>query len=88
MLLLLSTTGMRVGEALVLDYEKDIDLNNAKIDIRKTQTKNISDKAIIGETAKNENRERYLIGKEIFGVDFSTEVKNSLKQFSENCKKL
>ena len=88
MLLLLSTTWMRVGEALVLDYEKDINLNNAKIDIRKTQTKNISDKAIIGETAKNENGERYLIGKEIFRVDFSTEVKNSLKQFSENCKKL
>lgn len=60
LLLLLLTTGMRVGEALVLDYEQDIDLNNAKIYIRKTQTKNISGKAIIGETAKTENGERTL----------------------------
>ena len=58
--LLLLTTGMRVGEALVLDYEKDIDLINGKIYIRKTQTKNISGKAIIGETAKTENGERTL----------------------------
>ncbi len=36
--LLLLTTGMRIGEALVLDYEKDIDLTNRKIYIRKTQT--------------------------------------------------
>ena len=60
LLLLLLTTGMRVDEALVLDYEQDIDLNNAKIYIRKTQTKNISGKAIIGETAKTENGERTL----------------------------
>ena len=58
--LLLLTTGMRIGEALVLDYEKDIDLVNGKIYIRKTQTKNISGKAIIGETAKTENGERTL----------------------------
>lgn len=58
--LLLLTTGMRVGEALVLDYEKDIDLVNEKIYIRKTQTKNISGKVIIGETAKTENGERTL----------------------------
>ena len=42
--LLLLTTGMR----------------NGKIYIRKTQTKNISGKAIIGETAKTENGERTL----------------------------
>lgn len=58
--LLLLTTGMRIGEALVLDYEKDIDLTNRKIYIRKTQTKNISGKVIIGETAKTENGERTL----------------------------
>ena len=51
---------MRIGEALVLDYEKDIDLENGKIHIRKTQTKNITGKAIIGETAKTENGERIL----------------------------
>lgn len=30
-LLLLLSTGMRIGEALVLDYDKDIDLENRKI---------------------------------------------------------
>lgn len=58
--LLLLTTGMRIGEALVLDYEKDIDMVNGKIYIRKTQTKNTAGKAIIGETAKTENGERVL----------------------------
>ena len=58
--LLLLTTGMRIGEALVLDYEKDIDMVNGKIYIRKTQTKNTVGKAIIGETAKTENGERVL----------------------------
>ena len=58
--LLLLTTGMRIGEALVLDYEKDIDMVNGKIYIKKTQTKNTAGKAIIGETAKTENGERVL----------------------------
>lgn len=58
--LLLLTTGVRIGEALVLDYEKDIDIVNEKIYIRKTQTKNTAGKAIIGETAKTENGERVL----------------------------
>lgn len=58
--LLLLTTGVRIGEALVLDYEKDIDIVNGKIYIRKTQTKNTAGKAIIGETAKTENGERVL----------------------------
>lgn len=58
--LLLLTTGMRIGEALVLDYEKDIDMVSGKIYIRKTQTKNTDGKAIIGETAKTENGERVL----------------------------
>ena len=58
--LLLLTTGMRIGEALVLDYEKDIDMVNGKIYIRKTQTKNTAGKAIIGETEKTENGERVL----------------------------
>ena len=58
--LLLLTTGMRIGEALVLDYEKDIAMVNGKIYIKKTQTKNTAGKAIIGETAKTENGERVL----------------------------
>ena len=52
LLLLLLSTGMRIGEALVLDYEKDIDLINGKIHIRRTQTKDLEGKAIIGDTTK------------------------------------
>ena len=78
--LLLLTTGMRVGEALVLDYEKDIDLINGKIYIRKTQTKNISGKAIIGETAKTENGERTLtmtnISKQIIESAIKHKIEN------------
>lgn len=33
------TTGIRIGEALVIDYEKDIDLENNELTIRRTQTK-------------------------------------------------
>lgn len=50
--LLLLSTGIRIGEALVLDYEKDIDLKNGKIYIRRTQTKDENGKAIIGESTK------------------------------------
>lgn len=60
LLLLLLSTGMRVGEALVLDYTKDIDLTKGEIHIQRTQTKNIDGKAIIGETAKTENGQRTL----------------------------
>ena len=49
---------MRIGEALVLDYEKDIELENGKIHIRRTQTKDLNGKVIIGETAKTENGQR------------------------------
>ena len=57
-LLLLLSTGMRVGEALVLDYEKDIDLENRQIHIRRTQTKDNNGKAIIGDTTKTNNGQR------------------------------
>ena len=60
LLLLLLTTGMRIGEALVLDYEKDVDLANGKIHIRRTQTKDLDGKAIIGDTTKTYNGERTL----------------------------
>ena len=58
--LLLLTTGIRIGEALVLDYEKDIDLDNSKIHIRRTQTKDLNGKVIIGETTKTDNSKRIL----------------------------
>lgn len=71
---------MRIGEALVLNYEQDIDLENAKIHIRKTQTKNINGKVIIGESAKTENGERTLtmtnISKSIIGSALEHKIAN------------
>lgn len=58
--LLLLSTGMRVGEILVLDYEKDIDLENNKINIRRTQTKDTDGNAIIGEETKTSSGQRVL----------------------------
>lgn len=52
MFLLLVSTGMRVGECLVLDYTKDIDLEKGQIYINKTQTRDKSGKVIIGDTTK------------------------------------
>lgn len=60
LLLLLLSTGIRIGEALVIDYEKDIDLKNGLLHIRRTQTKDVDGKAIIGETAKTDNGTRTL----------------------------
>lgn len=60
LLLLLLSTGMRIGEALVLDYEKHVDLINERIHIRRTQTKDLDGKAIIGDTTKTYNGERTL----------------------------
>lgn len=58
LILLLLTTGMRIGEALVLDYTKDIDLEKNEITIRRTQTKDINGNIIIGETTKTSNSRR------------------------------
>lgn len=44
-------TGMRIGEILALE-KKDIDFNNKLIHITKTLTKDVNDKAIIGDTTK------------------------------------
>ena len=60
LLLLLLSTGIRIGEALVLDYENDVDLINRKIYIRKTQTKDSNGKAIIGNTTKTNSGQRVL----------------------------
>ena len=54
------TTGMRIGETLVLDYKKDISLSENTIDIKKTQTKDENGKIIIGETTKTDNGRRTL----------------------------
>lgn len=53
--LLMLTTGIRIGEALVIDYEKDIDLEKNELTIRRTQTKDEHGKMIIGETTKTDN---------------------------------
>ena len=44
-------TGMRIGEILALKKE-DIDINNKKININKTLTKDKNDKIILGKTTK------------------------------------
>lgn len=86
--LLLLSTGMRIGEALVLDYEKDIDMENGKIHIRRTQTKDDNGKAIIGETAKTENGQRTLtmnnISKKILQAALDHKIEN--KQHLLFCK--
>ena len=50
--LLLLTTGMRIGEALSLDYKKDINLENKTITISKTITKDENGKDCIGLDTK------------------------------------
>ena len=50
--LLLLTTGMRIGEALSLNYKKDIDLQNKSITISKTITKNENGNYCIGLDTK------------------------------------
>lgn len=56
--LLLLSTGMRIGEALVLDYTKDIDLEKGIVTIRRTQTKDTNGKSRIGETTKTFSGQR------------------------------
>ena len=46
------TTGMRIGETLVLNYENDIILSKNIVDIKRTQTKDENGKIMIGETTK------------------------------------
>ena len=82
--LLLLATGMRIGEALVLDYKKDIDLENGKLQIIRTQTKDLSGKAIIGETTKTYTGKRTLtlndLSKQILqkAIDNKIDNKNHL----------
>ena len=50
--LLLLNTGIRISEALVLNYKKDIDIKNSKLTINKTQTKDENGNLIVGVTTK------------------------------------
>lgn len=54
--LLLLATGMRIGEALSLDYKKDVDLENKTITIYKTITKDENGKNCIGLDTKTRGR--------------------------------
>lgn len=78
--LLLLTTGMRIGEVLTLDYEKDIDLEQNTINIRRTQTKDLNGKIIIGETTKTDCSRRTLrindISRKIIEKTLEYKVKN------------
>lgn len=58
--LLLLTTGMRIGEALSLDYKKDIDLKNKIITISKTITKDENGKDCIGLDTKTPTGRRVI----------------------------
>ena len=74
------TTGMRIGETLVLDYKNDISLSANKVDIKRTQTKDENGNIIIGGTTKTDNGRRTLtmnnISKQIMQKALEHKVKN------------
>lgn len=53
-------TGMRIGEVLALSIN-DIDFKNNTITIRRTLTRDINDKTIMGNTTKTENSKRIIL---------------------------
>ena len=78
--LLLLITGMRIGEALTLDYEKDINLEENTIDIKRTLTKDIHGKVTIGETTKTDCGRRIIkmnaISRQIIEKALEHSIKN------------
>lgn len=58
---LMLLTGMRPGEALALDKDKDINFNFNRIVIRRTITKDINDRACLGDVTKTENGMRTIV---------------------------
>lgn len=77
------TTGMRIGETLVLDYENDIFLDKNIIDVKRTQTKDENGKIIIGETTKTANGRRTIkmnnISRQIMDMALEHKIKNKDK---------
>ena len=59
---------MGFGEALILDYKKDIILSKNKVEIRRTQTKDDKGNIIIGDTTKTDNGRRTLVMKNIYKI--------------------
>ena len=81
LLLLLLSTGMRIGEALALDYTNDIDTDNGIISIKRTLTKNKEGDFIVGDIPKTLTGIRVLhlndIGKQILKKAYETKLPNS-----------
>lgn len=57
---LMLCTGMRCGEVNALDVSKDILFDFKRISIRRTITKDINDKPVIGEVPKTDNGQRVI----------------------------
>ncbi len=73
------TAGIRIGEALVIDYEKDIDLEKNELTIRRTQTKNEHGKMVIGEITKNDNNLRTIKINNISRLIIEQALKHKIK---------
>ena len=71
---------MRIGEALTLDYEEDINLEENTIDIKRTLTKDIHGKVTIGETTKTDSGRRIIkinaISRQIIEKALEHRIKN------------
>ena len=77
------TTGMRIGETLVLDYENDIILSKNIVDIKRTQTKDENGKIMIGETTKTNEGTRTIkmnnLSRQIMDMALEHKIKNKDK---------
>lgn len=74
--LLLLSTGIRIGEALVIDYSKDIDLENGTLTIRRTQTKDTFGKSRVGDSTKTFSGQRIINLNDISKYALREAVKN------------
>ena len=81
--LLQLSTGMRIGECLVLSTD-DVDIENGKLSIKRTLTKDIDGNNIIGITAKTYS------GKRVFNLNTMSRMSlvGSLKHYHKNKDKL
>ena len=77
------TTGMRIGETLVLNYENDIILSKNIVDIKRTQTKDENGKIMIGETTKTNEGTRTIkmnnLSRQIMDMALEHKIKNKDK---------
>lgn len=74
--LLLLSTEIRIGETLVMDYSKDIDLENGTLTIRRTQTKDTFGKSIVGDSTKTFSGQRIINLNDISKYALREAVKN------------